>query len=222
LRIVLKLTGKVFEHKYSELLQSLASLIIDISKKHELAVVIGGGPIARSYIRMARSLNLSEAWCDIIAIEVTRINAKMFIALLNGYAYNEVPRNINEFLEAWSSGKIVVLGGLQPGQSTSAVAALIAEIIKADLLIYATDVDGIYDKDPKKYPDAKKKDIITLNELRKVLSQRVEAGTYELIDPLAMIIIGRSKIKTIVLSAFKPEAIEKAIIGEKVGTEIIP
>jgi len=222
LKIVLKLTGKIFEHKHSELLQSLTSLITSISKEHRLAIVVGGGPIARSYIKMARDLKLSEAWCDILAIDITRINAKMLIAMLDDYAYNEVPRNISEFLEAWSSGKIVVLGGLQPGQSTAAVAALVAEIIKANLLIYATDVDGIYDKDPKKYPDAKKIDKITLDELRKVLSQRIEAGTYELIDPLAMIIIGRSKIRTIVLSAFKPKSIEKVIIGKKVGTEIIP
>jgi len=219
---VIKLTGKVFSKDNSLLIKEIAEKIKILANDHRVVIVTGGGPIARQYISIAKDLNASEAWCDLLGIDISRINAKLLIAALNDIAYTYVPENIDEFLRAWSTGKVVVLGGLQPGQSTTAVAAIIAEVINADLLIYASDVDGIYDKDPKKFPNAKKLDRVSVNELRKILEPRIEAGTYELIDPLALLIIERCKIRSFVISAFKPNLLEKLVKGEKVGTEIIP
>ena len=59
----------------------------------------------------------------------------------------------------------MVMGGLQPGQSTNAVGALVAEAIGADLFINATDVDGVYTSDPKKDPEARKLDIVDTDKL---------------------------------------------------------
>ena len=119
------------------------------------------------------------------------------------------------------SGLIVVTGGLHPGQSTNGTAALIAEKIKADEFLNATDVDGIYDSDPNKNKKAKKFKRIDLKKLRSLLVREDSvAGGYDLMDLVALKVIERSKIKTRVLKADLKE-IEKAIKGNSVGTEII-
>ncbi|RLG06650.1 MAG: UMP kinase, partial [Thaumarchaeota archaeon] len=138
-------------------------------------------------------------------------------------AYQEIPESLEEIIEYASLGRIVVAGGLQPAQSTTAVAALAAEALKAEKLIIATDVDGVYTSDPKKDPDAKLLEKVTLSKLEEILSESPHiAGEYKLIDMLALKILRRSKIRTIVLNGNKPENLEKAIRGEKIGTLITP
>lgn len=223
MKVVIKITGKVFEPGNENLLGAIG----DITKKlvnlgHRIAIVTGGGATARKYIDMARKLGVSEAWCDVLGLEASRLNARLIISILGDLAYNDVPRSVDEFLRAWSTGKVVVLGGLQPGQSTTTVASIIAELICADLLILATDVDGIYDKDPKKFSNARKYNKITIAELRNVLLSGTRAGTYELLDSLSMSVIERSRIRTHVVSIFNPENIIRIVMGAKgIGTEIV-
>ena len=113
------------------------------------------------------------------------------------------------------------MGGTEPAHSTDAVGSILAEFIGADLLINATSVDGLYDKDPNKYNDAKMYEKITPKEMMKVLnSKEIKAGTYEFFDMTAIQIINRSKIKTCIVNGKYPENILKAINGE-IGTKIV-
>lgn len=85
-----------------------------------------------------------------MGIEISRLNAMLLSAAIGDSVYPVIPSNLEEISIACQSGKIVVSGGLHPGQSTNATAALICEKIKADRFLNATDVDGIYDSDPKR------------------------------------------------------------------------
>jgi len=114
------------------------------------------------------------------------------------------------------------MGGLQPGQSTNAVAALVFEIIGADILINATDVEGIYSEDPRKNPKAKKYDEISIKDLFRIISsEKTIAGSYDLLDILAVTIIARSEIPTWILNGRDPKNIDKLINGGHIGTKII-
>ena len=126
-------------------------------------------------------------------------------------------------MTAWSTGKVVVLGGLQPGQSTNAVAATVADMVGADLLINATNVDGVYDKDPKTHPDARLLKTVTIEELERILAEQTsKPGRYELLDKVALNIIRRSKIKTVFINAFKIDQVKAALSKrEDVGTQIV-
>ena len=109
-------------------------------------VVSGGGIIARHYVNLARSLGSDESSLDIMGIEISRLNAMLLSAALGDSVYPVIPSSLEEISIACESGKIIVSGGLHPGQSTeNATAALICEKIKADRFLNATDVDGIYD-----------------------------------------------------------------------------
>jgi uridylate kinase len=189
---------------------------------HEVVTVIGGGGLSRNYISIARKLGASWAECDEIGIDFTRINARLFVAALGDSAFPEVARNLSDLTKFCSSGKIVVMGGISPGQSTDAVGALAAESIKADLFIRTLDVDGVYDADPKINRDAKKLDTIKIEELKRLASVGgEEAGQYKLMDHVAVNILARSNIPTIFLNGREPENIIKVIRGEKIGTRVI-
>lgn len=223
-KVVVKVTGKLFTPGNEDLIRGFAGVILNYAAEgNKLAVVTGGGPTARSYIEMGRKLELNNAILDLLGIESARLNALIFASLLGTYGYLPIPRSIDEFMRAWSTDKVVVLGGLQPGQSTNAVAAAIADMVNADLLINATNVDGVYDKDPKTYPDARLLKVVTVDELERILAkQEFKPGRYELLDKVALDIIRRSRIRTVFINAFKIEHIKKILSGEEdVGSWVI-
>jgi len=220
---VVKLGGHAFP---LELAVERLSGYVEVFKKireegHGLVVVAGGGGFPRVYINAARRLGANETLCDQIGIEGTRLNARLLIAGLGEDAYPNIPTNVQEIGAAFESGKIVVLGGLYPAQSTDAVAAITSELIGASMLIKATDTDGVYTADPKRDPKAKKLDEISCPELlRMSLRESAGAGEYELFDPVAIRIIERSKIPTWFIDGRKPENIGRVIRGERLGTLI--
>ncbi len=201
--------------EYSEILKSL-------SYDHELFVVVGGGKPAREYINIVRNLGAGEAQCDDMGIDVTRINAKLLLTALGDSAYPKIPHNFQEAQEYSSHGKIIVMGGTEPAHSTDAVSAILAEFIQADKLINLTSVDGMYDKDPNKYDDAKLINEITAEEMLKVISNKdTKAGTYEFFDMAAIQMIKRSSLETTIANGHDPQNLIKIIKNEKIGTRII-
>src|SRR2546422_7019287 len=120
------------------------------------------------------------------------------------------------------SGKAVVMGGLQPGQSTNTVAALAAEITRAEFLVNGTDVDGVYTRDPKKFPKARLLRTVQMDKLLDwAMSGEVFAGRYELLDPLALKIMQRAKIPSRFVSLKDPKNIIGALRGEQIGTMVL-
>jgi uridylate kinase len=221
-RIVIKLSGSIFSQDANhDSIKDYAQMLIDISNNIQPIVIAGGGKIARHYIDLARSLGSDEANLDIIGIEVSRLNAKLLIAALGDQAYSQVPKNLEEVAIAVASGKIVIAGGLHPGQSTNATSALIAETSKASGFVNSTDVDGIYDSDPNVNPNARLFKEITVNECMEILrAERTVAGTYDLMDIIALKVIERSKIPTRVIRSDVGN-IRDAIDGKDIGTKII-
>jgi len=221
-RIVIKLSGSVFSENASKIsLLKYAAMLKSISKKAQLVVVAGGGHIARHYIDLARSFGVDEASLDELGIEVSRLNAQLLVYALGNAAYPHIPKNLQEVVVAVETGKIVVTGGLHPGQSTNATSAQIAEKINASMFINATDVNGIYDADPKTHKNAKLLKRIKLRALRNMLvHESTMAGAYDLMDIVALKVIERSKIPTRVIKA-DPNTIKRAVNGSPFGTEII-
>ena len=222
-RVAIKLSGSIFsEERNQDSIKKYAEMLTDISIDVQPIVIAGGGKIARHYINLARDLGSDEASLDIMGIEVSRLNAKLLIVALGEQAYSQVPKNLEEVTIAAESGKIVIVGGLHPGQSTNATSALIAEKVRATRFLNATDVDGIYDLDPNTNRNAKLLNEITVSECMEILKDGSSmAGTYDLMDIVALKVIERSKIPTRVLRSDITN-IKNAIIGtHHIGTEIV-
>lgn len=222
MKIVVSIGGSVLAKGLQpEKFIGYANAIKEIGKDHTVFIVTGGGKAAREYIGVARVLGSDEATCDFIGIDITRLNARILIAALGNAAYYEPPLNYKEARNASLTGKIVVMGGVTPGQTTDAVSAVLAEYIGADLLINATSIDGVYTSDPRKNKNSRKFETMTPHQLIEVVMKtEMVAGANSPIDLLAAKIIERSSIKTIVLNGENPQNIVDAISGRYSGTVI--
>jgi len=221
MKVVISLGGIFFAD--AEKLKNIAAVFDELAQSCNLCVVTGGGERAREYIKLARKLGANEAQCDYLGIALTRINAKLLIAALK-QVYPEPFSDYREvaLAKANDSAKIAVMGGVNPGYTTDAVAAILAEYLNADLLINVTSVDGIYDADPRKYPNARKYDKLSPKDLVALtMKEELKAGSRIVIDPVAAKIIERSGIKTIVINGDNPRNIVDAVQGKHQGTEIV-
>jgi uridylate kinase len=223
MRVVVRVGGSVVA---SPLDASLIGRYVDLLKNlrkegHEVVAVVGGGSLAREFIRVAAELGLEEAKRDWAAIHVSRLLAQLFALCLGDDGCGGVPASVDEAEACLKRGKIVVAGGLRPGMTTDSVAALIGERVQADLLVKGSNVDGIYSKDPKKYPDAEKLDKLKFEDLTRLLeADSHRAGINQIIDPEAVKILRRSRLKTVVVNGFDAENVSAAVKGEQVGTVI--
>lgn len=223
MRVVLRIGGSVVASPVNtELMSEYAEVVRTLKEQgHEIAVVVGGGSLAREFIAIAKKLGLDEQAQDEIAISVSRLFAQLFLKKLGALSGGKVALTLDDAAECLCEGKIVVMGGLKPGITTDAVAALVAERVKADLLVKGTDQDGVYDKDPRKHVDAVKLDHLSFDELPNVFSEnKHKAGIHQIIDPEAVKVLKRERMKLVVVNGFKPGNILAAVKGESVGTVI--
>ena len=211
----------------SQKITEFCNIIKSNKDYNSIVIVCGGGTVARQYIRAIREFTENEVLCDLIGIDISRINSQLIIANLKGLAYTKVPKSFEELSVAISSHKIVVMGGLQPGQSTTSVAITVAEYLKAEKLVILTDVDGIYDKDPNLYNDAKLIEKISYNSLQKLILEssvdtQASAGEYRIFDAVSLQILKRSGLNVLVMSGEKLNQFTKLWNNEKeiIGTII--
>jgi uridylate kinase len=206
----------------AEYVAKVSSMLKELSQKHYIAVVVGGGRPAREKIAAARAGGASWAECDHIGIMATRENARALVQAIGREANRTIPETVYEAASIFGK-RIIVMGGTEPGHSTDAVAALIADWVKADAFINASNVDAVYDKNPKNHPDAKPLDSIKIDDLMKILEgEGFNAGEYPLLDHVSLKIIKRSSIKTIVLNGRDIENMRAAAEGRPFkGTTVL-
>jgi len=202
--------------KYADLIREVKTL------GHEIVVVVGGGALARDFIHAAKDLGLEMQAQDEVAISVSRVFALLFLKRLGNCGCSKIATTLDDAANCLVEGKIVVMGGLKPGITTDAVAALVAERVGADLLVKGTDQEGVYNKDPRTNSDAVKLDCLTFEEFSKIFEGTVhKAGIHQIIDPEAIKVLKRHRVKMIVVNGFKPENLLAAVNGQKVGTIIV-
>lgn len=200
----------------------LAAVLKEVSEQVKLYVTVGGGRIARYYIRLGRDLGADESYLDDVGIEVSRINARMLIVALGDYAYHLPAKTFDEALSAAKDHKIVVMGGTHPGHTTDAVSAMLGERAGAVRVVNATSVDGVYTADPNLDPNAKKLDRIGFDELVRIcMKVGAGAGPNVVFDPLGAKIVARSKTETRVVHGRELEELRKALLGQDFNGTII-
>ena len=186
-------------------------------------IVTGGGITARKYINSLRKDNLNEDIYSLIGIATTKLNAR----LVNGF-FNKIvvglPDSLNEVKKSLEKDNVVVIGslGFQPDMTSDGDAAEVAEYIKADLFLNLTNVTGLYDKDPKKFKDAKLVKNIKFDEFYKIAKKiGFKAGQHFVLDYKGAEIIKKAKIKTIILNGLNLKNLENIFKGkEPIGTVI--
>ena len=225
MRIVVSIGGSVLAPDLSaERVQAHADVIDDlVADGHEVAVVVGGGSVARRFIGTARELGATEYDLDAVGIDATRLNARLLATALDAPADTDPVESHEAARAAVRRGETAVMGGTVPGHTTDAVSALLAETVEADLLVYATSVPGVYSADPNEDDSAERHDRLTPSELvDTIASIETAAGSNAPVDLLAAKVIERSGLRAVVLDGTDPARIADAVAGEFDGTEVVP
>jgi uridylate kinase len=223
-KIVIKVGGSLLLTKENRINHNFVSQFCQIIRQGEkydqIIIICGGGSLAREYITFLRSKGINEAFCDSIGINISHLNSKMMIACLKDIVYPKVPKNLEDLSLALQFGKLIIMGGIQPGQSTTSVAMEVAEFIDAPKVIILTDVEGIYDKDPAKDKDAKLIKSLTYDELNNLLmkassSTQSAAGEYRIFDLVSLQILRRSQLEVFITSGQNLEEFRKLLLEDK-------
>ncbi len=193
-----------------------------VRQGNELGLVVGGGNILRG--ADAASIGVQHLVGDEMGMVATVLNAMALRGALEAAGLNSPVLSafpVGRFVETFQREKalhhiqrgavVIFAGGTgNPCFTTDSAAALRAVEIQADVLIKCTQVRGVFDKDPKKYPDAVFLESIHAREL---LERRLAV-----IDAAAADILARNDIPAIVLNLHEDGNMARALAGEKVGT----
>ena len=228
-RIVLKLSGEAMQEPGARDNISL-SVVRDIAVRIkevrdldvQVAIVIGGGNIWRGLSASHRGMDRTTA--DYMGMLATVINALALRSTLDHMGVETRVqtaidmRNVAEpfilgrAIRHLELGRIVIFaaGTGNPYFSTDTTAALRASEIRADVILKATKVDGVYDRDPKKYPDARRYERVTFTE---ALTKRLQ-----IMDSTAFSLCMDNRIPIVVFNMYKPGILRDAVLGRNVGT----
>jgi uridylate kinase len=231
-RIVLKLSGESFQGPqgfgiHGETVQSIAGELKDVVDLGvQVAVMVGGGNIFRG--ARQKGLDVDRATGDYMGMLATVINAlALQDALEKDGVHTRVQTAIgmNEVAEPFirrramrhlEKGRVVIFaaGTGNPYFSTDTAAALRAMEIKADVILKATRVDGIYDADPEQVSDAKLFDQISYRE---VLQQNLKV-----MDSTAISLCMDNHMPIVVFNMNTHGNIKRVVLGERVGSTVTP
>jgi len=179
---------------------SFAALLKPFLSKRKFAVVTGGGQKAAGYAEAARNKMAgkvgAEFYADFDAIKATRENAADLKKAFGASAYSKIITHPLDAVTALKKKNLVLSGGFLPGITTDACSVLIAEAIGAPRVINASRIDGIYDKNPSEFPDARRFDRLTHDELVEMASKfdQRKARTNFVFDLVAAKLAARSKV----------------------------
>ena len=147
------------------------------------------------------------------------MNCHLLLAALGKHAQQKIP--LDTVPSAVTPGLITVMGGTFPGQTTDAVSVKLAQAIGCKNVINATNVPGVYEKDPRKNPGLPMLDKITHDKLIEIVGTKFAPGMCTVIDPIAAQILKKENITCYVLNGNDLENMEKCILGTQfVGTTI--
>ena len=200
-------------------LEEFSKVIEKRIPRYKFIIVCGGGKVARDYIH-ALPQGLTEGERDYMGITATWLNAELLSYYFKGFVSPVLPRTIEELRQQMRHFDVGLSGGFLPAVKTDEDAAIVADLFGSPILINVTNVDGIYDKDPRNNPDAKKFTELTYKEFYEVISPlSLGAGSNAPFTLIAAKICERSNIRIIICPKVMNK-IEKAIEGVNVGTVI--
>jgi len=230
-RVLLKLSGEALmgEQEYgisSHMINMFSKQIVELTNLGiEVAVVIGGGNIFRGL--SGEEQGIDRVTGDHMGMLATVINALALQNTIEKLGVQtrvqtglEIPKVAEPFIKRKAQrhlekGRVVIFGAGtgNPYFTTDTAAALRAMEIEADIVMKGTKVDGIFDKDPAKYADAKKYDIIRYSD--------VIAQGLKVMDTAAISLCMDNDLPILVFDSLVDGNIKKAVFGETIGTTVV-
>jgi len=223
--IVISLGGSLvvpdsIDHQFLRQFRDFVYSFVNQGKRFFL--IVGGGKTARRYQQgLMNVCDTTPEDLDWIGIHATRLNAQLVKTMFGDMVHDTI---ITDPSEAQKSTQPITVGaGWKPGCSTDYDAVLMAQAVDARVLINLSNIDYVYDKDPKQYPDAKKITEITWTDFRELLPAEWKPGLNTPFDPLAVETAESLGLEVALLNGDNPDNIRKYITRDTyIGTVITP
>lgn len=186
-------------------LTAFRNLIVDqiTHKQQRFVLITGGGKTARRYAQAASSVvnNIADEDQDWLGIHATRLNAHLVRTIFREYAYpriNTNPHDLEDFHQC--SDAVMIAAGWKPGFSTDYDTALLARYLGIKKIINLSNIDYVYDKDPKKFPDARKIEEMSWEQYREHIDTKWTPGMNVPFDPVASEYASREDLEVVTLA----------------------
>ena len=200
-------------------IKKFRKLILKHSNKFStIGIIVGGGRLARKYQEAAKPFKLNDYDLDMIGIMATRVNAELIRTIFANKAHKEVINNPSKKIK--TNKKIIIGAGYKPGFSTDRDAVLLAKNLGCKRVVNLTNVDYVYDKDPRKYKAEPLKEL-TWKEFIKIFGTKWTPGKNTPFDPIAAKDAKKYKIEVIVLNGHKLKNLENYLKGKNFNGTII-
>ena len=205
----------------ADFLKGFKALILShAAQGRKFVIITGGGKLCRRYQDMAKELSdVSTEDLDWIGIASLKLNAELLRVIFGGYAHEIV---INNLSDNFSFNKPIVIGAAHaPGRSTDFDAVEAAKSVGAKKVINISNIDYVYDSDPKINPNAKKLERISWAEYRALIPAHWSSGLHTPFDPIASEMAQKEGITVMIMNGKPIDNLVKCLNGEKfLGTII--
>jgi uridylate kinase len=207
----------------AEYLAYFAKNVRGLRGDYRLGVVPGGGPFCREVIGAGRKFGLNSAQSDMLARYVLRLSCGLMIAALGDDAYPIPVDDIDISRLAFDTGKIPVLTGNFPGQSSDNMAVQYAGYNGIRNLVKLTEVGAVYNRDPKRFEDTRPLPRMTHQELTELVQddQRTAGNSSVIFDLLGARGLANNAIRLYLLKPDQLEMLSQLLKGEiQIGTVV--
>ena len=195
-------------------------IISQIKKGGGFILITGGGTLCRHYQNALSAVGKpTNDDLDWLGIYSTRFNAQLVRLSFSKLAHPVIVEDPNKKVNF--KEKILVAGGWMPGRSTDDDAVRLARIYGADTVINLSNVDYVYTKDPRKFEGAKKVEIASWADFRKIVGSRWNPGKNAPFDPTAARLAQKHKLKVIIANGKNLKNLENILEGRKFKGTVI-
>ena len=202
-------------------LKNLRKLILDqIKMGRQFFIITGGGATCRNYNDAAsKVIKVAPEDLDWLGIHATRLNAHLLRTIFFDVANPEVIKNPTFRLA--TNKNVMIAGGWKPGWSTDYVATMIAQEYEVKTVINLSNIDYAYDKDPRKYKDAKKIEKIGWEDFRKLVGDKWIPGMNVPFDPIASQKAQTLGLEVVIMNGKNLSNLKKCLEGKKFDGTVI-
>jgi len=196
----------------------------EVEKGRRFFLVAGGGNLSRIYRDAGKTIigTMTDEDLDWLGIHVTRLNAHLLRTVFQDIAHPRVISDYDKKLDNWKE-PVVIASGWKPGWSTDYCMVKVAQLYDAQFMINLSNIDWIYDKDPRKFKDAKIIKKLTWEECEDLVGDKWAPGMNLPFDPIATILANKLHLTAAVANGHDFENLRKIIEGDEFkGTVIMP
>jgi len=192
----------------------------EVARGKKFLLITGGGKTSRRYSDAAQALGqLNSHDLDWLGIHSTRLNGHLMRTIFRSLAHGRVVDDPARRVSA--KEPVIIAAGYRPGWSTDYVAVLLAQKYQGQAVVNLSNIDYVYDRDPRKFKDATPIKNISWADFRKIVGNKWNPGLHLPFDPVASKLAQKMKLKVVVMNGKNLPNLKNFLAGKKFEGTVI-